>query len=193
MRVMVVLIALMSCGPEPTGHTQSPRAISMLIADSTTQFRGAKKVLGQRISDIRELLDAIEKMKITKDRNRLERIRGFFRFDRNAVKKVTGTEEANIQAKRLVGSVKRWQAIELELTQVDSTVSGVLDELNETKLKVDKRIFKLVHRSGGSVSDYDNDALLRFEYDAIAELIDEGEINVTRISGFSGIGLVSII
>ena len=181
MKVVVMLIALVGCGQEPTGRTKSPRAISMLIADSTKKFQEAKTVLGQRISDIRELLDAIEKMKLTKDRNRLERIRGFFRFDSNSIKKITGTEEANTQAKRLVGSIKRWRAIELELTQVDSTFSEVLDELHETKLKVDKRMFVLVRRSGHSVPGHDKDALLKIETDAIQELIDEGEINVGKL------------
>ena len=190
MRVIIVLIALWGCGQQPVGHTQSPQAISMLIADSTRQFQGARTVLSQHILNIRELLDAIEKMKLTKDRNRLKRIRDFFSFDVNSAGKLTSEDDA--QVKHLLGSVKRWQALELELTQVDSTVSGVLAELHKTKLEVDERMFLLADRSGRSIDSYDKDALLKVEEDAIEQLINEGKLNVGELVKSLGEGMEAI-
>ena len=181
MKIMIVVIALVGCGQEPTGHIRGPREVARLIADSTRQFQEAKIFLTQSISDIRQMLEAIDKMRLTEKREKIQLIRRILRFDTDAIKKMTNRGEVNAQVKHQLDLARQWQEIKLELTQADSIVSGVLDELHQTKLMVDKRMHLLLNSSGHTVADYGDDALLKIEDDAIHQLIDQEQINVGKL------------
>lgn len=181
MKIMILIIALVGCGQEPTGQTKGPREVVRLITDSTRRFQEAKNLLTQPILDIRQLLATIEKMKVTEKQRKIQLIRRVLLFDTDAIKKLINRSEINIQVKRQSNLAKQWRAVELELTKAESIASKVLDELHEAKLKIDKKMFLLVHRSGRVVPDYDNKTLMKIEDDAIHKLIDQEQINVGEL------------
>ena len=181
MKIMILVIALVGCGQEPTGQIQGPRAVVRLITDSTRQFQEAKIFLTQPILDIRQLLGKIEKMKLTEKRKKIQLIRRALLFDTDAIKKLINRSEINIQVKRQLNLAKQWRAVELELTKAESIANKVLDELHEAKLKIDKQMFLSVYRSGRTVPDYDNKTLMEIENDAIHKLIDQEQLNVGKL------------